>query len=149
MRWWGGGGSEEGAHEEILGNEARKRDRTCLTTIRTLRIYFAVLFVETSGFTKTISEYLDGDQYRTLQNALIENPKVGKAIPDTHGVRKMRWSDARRGRGKRGGSRVIYFHHEARSHIWMLAIYDKDEASDLSASSRKAIGEFVLSISKR
>lgn len=48
----------------------------------------------------------------------------------------------------KGGLRVIYFHHESKDHVWMLAIYDKDEATDLSASARKAIGEFVLSISK-
>ena len=32
-------------------------------------------------------------------------------IPDTGGVRKVRWSRA--GSGKRGGVRVVYFYHDA------------------------------------
>lgn len=108
-----------------------------------------MLFVEVKGFTAKLADYLDDEAYRALQNVLIENPKVGVAIPDTHGVRKLRWSDARRGKGKRGGLRVIYFFHDSRDHFWMLAIYDKDEASDLTAAARRTIGEFVLALTRR
>lgn len=105
--------------------------------------------MEVSGFTSRLPLYLHDEGYRALQNAIAENPKVGTAISETHGVRKLRWADARRGKGKRGGLRVIYFHDELRSHVWMLAIYDKDEASDLSAAARRAIGKFVLGLSRR
>ncbi len=33
----------------------------------------------------------------------------GDLIPDTGGLRKVRFADPRRGKGKRGGLRVIYY----------------------------------------
>jgi hypothetical protein len=42
---------------------------------------------------------------------IARNPEVGKLIPETGGVRKVRWG--RQGSGKRGGVRVIYFYHTA------------------------------------
>jgi hypothetical protein len=44
-----------------------------------------------------------------LQNALLDNPEAGDVIEGTGGLRKVRHGDVRRGKGKRGGLRVIYF----------------------------------------
>ncbi|MSQ73564.1 MAG: hypothetical protein EXR27_20145 [Betaproteobacteria bacterium] len=38
------------------------------------------------------------------------HPTVGDLIPGTGGVRKLRWS--LEGRGKRGGTWVVYFYHD-------------------------------------
>jgi hypothetical protein len=65
------------------------------------------IFVETRLFTRLVGEYLDDDEYLALQNALTANPEAGTVIPGAGGVRKLRW--ATRGRGKRGGVRIIYF----------------------------------------
>jgi len=35
---------------------------------------------------------------------------MGVLIPGTGGLRKLRWEDARRSKGKRGGLRVIYYY---------------------------------------
>ena len=51
----------------------------------------------------------------------------------------MRWSDQRRGKGKRGGLRVIYFYFEEDDQIWLLTIYGKDEAADLTTAQKKAL----------
>jgi hypothetical protein len=45
---------------------------------------------------------------------------------------KLRWRDARRGKGKRGGLRVIYYVLAADEQIWLFTIYDKGEARDLT-----------------
>lgn len=37
----------------------------------------------------------------------MKNPETGKVIPETGGLRKVRWGDFRRGKGKRGGLRII------------------------------------------
>jgi len=44
-----------------------------------------------------------------LQTILMQSPNAGAAIEGTGGLRKLRFADMRRGKGKRGGLRVIYF----------------------------------------
>ena len=55
------------------------------------------------------------------------------------GLRKLRWSDARGGKGKRGGLRVIYYHFVEDAQVWLLTLYDKDEAEDLSSDEKKVL----------
>jgi hypothetical protein len=97
------------------------------------------IFFETRSFTEFLPEYLTDDEYRDLQEALLKNPTSGNVMPGTGGFRKMRWMDSRRGKGKRGGLRVIYYWIGQDSHIWMFAIYDKDEMTDLSPAEKKAL----------
>jgi hypothetical protein len=59
-------------------------------------------------------------------------------MPGTGGFRKMRWADVRRGKGRRGGLRIIYYHFRSDDQIWLMAAYDKGEASDLTAKEKKA-----------
>lgn len=122
------------------------RHFTILTTlIRNLRIFTAVktLFKELPAFTRYRADYLTDEGFRGLQNALMTNPVPGDVIEGTGGLRKMRYADPRRGKGKRGGLRVIYFWWEAGRQFWLFTLYDKDEASDLSATERKALKEML------
>jgi hypothetical protein len=96
-------------------------------------------FIEASAFTRHIAEYLDDEAYRGLQNELAENPEAGDLMPGTGGFRKLRWADPRRGKGRRGGLRVIYYHFMSDHQIWLMTIYDKNEAGDLTPSEKKAL----------
>lgn len=60
-------------------------------------------------------------------------------MPGTGGFRKVRWADRRRGKGRRGGLRIIYFYFEFEQQIWLVTLYGKDEAADLSAKEKKAL----------
>ncbi len=60
-------------------------------------------------------------------------------MPGTGGFRKMRWADARRGKGRRGGLRIIYYYFSSDHQIWLMTVYGKDEASDLTAQQKKAL----------
>ena len=64
-------------------------------------------FVETPLFTRLVKKLLNDDEYRELQEVLIYRPDLGDVIQGTGGLRKIRWM--RKGRGKRGGVRVIYY----------------------------------------
>lgn len=97
------------------------------------------IFFETRYFTACLPEYLTDDEYRELQQVLLENPMAGDVMPGTGGFRKMRWADSRRGKGKRGGLRVIYYWIGQDRQIWMFAIYDKDEMADLSPAEKKTL----------
>ena len=86
-------------------------------------------FVEAPLFTKLVGEYLTDSEYAALQQALAVNPELGDVIPGSGGVRKLRWGT--RGRGKRGGVRVIYFVRNEAGVIWMLTIYAKNVAETI------------------
>ncbi len=55
----------------------------------------------------------------------------------TGGLRKLRFPDARRGKGRRGGLRVVYFWWKAGRQFWLFTLFDKDEAADLTAQERE------------
>ncbi len=57
----------------------------------------------------------------------------------TGGFRKMRWADARRGKGRRVGLRVIYYYLASDQQIWLMTLYSKDETADLTAAEKKAL----------
>lgn len=66
-------------------------------------------FVELPPFERTRKDYMDDEAYRLFQQELMANPTAGDVIEGTGGLRKLRQPDPRRGKGKRGGLRVIYY----------------------------------------
>ena len=101
------------------------------------------LFVELPAFARFRQDYLEDEQFRELQNALLQNPEAGDVIEGTGGLRKARHADARRGKGKRGGLRVIYYWWRPGSQFWLFTLYDKDELDDLSAKERRALKDML------
>lgn len=88
-----------------------------------------LIFIETKLFTQLVREYLSDDEYRELQQYIMKNPEVGKIIRSSGGVRKVRW--ARKGMGKSGGVRAIYYWAKARDQIYMLTMYSKSEKENI------------------
>jgi hypothetical protein len=101
------------------------------------------LFVEMPAFIRHRSDYLDDEGLRALQNALLDNPEAGDVIEGTGGLRKVRQADPRRGKGKRGGLRVIYYWWDGRRQFWLFTLFDKDEMNDLSAKEKKALKDML------
>src|SRR6266702_2096681 len=96
-------------------------------------------FIEAPAFSRHISTYFDEENYRHLQNRLALAPDLGDLMPGTGGFRKMRWADSRRRKGKRGGLRIIYYHFSSDHQVWLMTLYGKDDASDLTAQQKKAL----------
>ncbi len=78
-----------------------------------------------------------------MQLELIKNPRLGSPIPGSGGARKLRVADPRRGKGKRGGLRVIYYLIEAKSQILFGMIYHKSETSGLAPNQLAALRKFL------
>jgi len=95
------------------------------------------VFVELPAFERYRTDYLDEEAFGNLQNALMRNPEAGEVIQGTGGLRKVRFADKRRGKGKRGGLRVIYYWWSGGMQFWLYTLYDKDEMADLTPEQRK------------
>ncbi|WP_374276675.1 addiction module toxin RelE [Azonexus sp.] len=70
---------------------------------------------------------------------MLKNPEAGDVIEGTGGLRKLRHGDSRRGKGKRGGLRVIYYWWDGGRQFWLFTLYDKDEMQNLSAEEKKLL----------
>lgn len=100
-----------------------------------------MVIVETFVFTRQVQELLSDEEYRELQTALVSRPNAGAVIIASGGLRKLRW--ATRGKGKRGGSRVIYYWAVTQEQLLMLLIYSKSERDDLTRDQLKTLKKIV------
>jgi mRNA-degrading endonuclease RelE of RelBE toxin-antitoxin system len=99
-------------------------------------------FIESPLFTKLVDDYLSHDEYIALQWELAIHPDSGAIIPESGGLRKLRWKS--KGKGKSGGVRVIYYIKNQEDHIWLLTIYAKNEVQNIPGSVLKRIKEEIL-----
>lgn len=99
------------------------------------------VFIESSIFEKLRGEYLSDEDFQLLQCELLAEPNKGDVIQDTGGLRKIRV--AAKGKGKRGGARVIYYHFDQSHRFYLLTVYAKNEMSDLSRAQKKQLKDFL------
>jgi len=98
-----------------------------------------VVFIEAPIFSKLIYDYLNEDEYAALQWTLAVRPETGKVIPGSGGLRRIRCSA--KGKGKRGGTRIIYYFQKENGEIWLITIYAKSEAEKIPTKTLKEIKE--------
>jgi hypothetical protein len=80
------------------------------------------IFKELPPFERFRKDYFDDEGFRALQIEMLKNPEAGDVIKDTGGLRKLRFSDNRRGKGKRSGLRVIYYWWVAEDQFLLFTI---------------------------
>lgn len=97
--------------------------------------------VETEEFLRRAKPLMSDAEREELVAFVGGNPEAGKIIPETGGVRKVRWGLA--GRGKRGGARVIYYYHSERLPLFLLSAYPKNKKANLSKAERNAMKRLV------
>jgi len=96
-----------------------------------------VIFVETSQFTQRINAVVSDEDYAVFQRMLAATPEKGALLVGCGGVRKVRM--AAKGKGTSGGARIIYLYIANRDHIYLLTLFTKDDAANLSADGKKAV----------
>lgn len=97
---------------------------------------------EATVFTRRVTRILDDEEYRLLQLHFVANPEAGDLIPGANGLRKLRWSGS--GRGKRGGSRLIYYWLISMTSILLLLmLYAKNERDDLTKLQLRQLAELA------
>ena len=93
--------------------------------------------VETPLFQGLWPDYWDEDERGEFVSWLAHTPEAGDVVPGSGGVRKVRWS--RKGMGKRGGVRVVFFNRLADGEIWLLLSYAKSVHDNVPANVLKLI----------
>lgn len=100
------------------------------------------MFIITSEFDKLWSDAGNNDKdLRNLQNYLLINPKIVDVIVATAGLRKLRWK--LKGKGKRGGIRILYLDIEEYGIIYFITIIKKNEKEDLTVKDKKLINNKI------
>lgn len=92
-------------------------------------------------FKADATELLGADGIDAIAAYLIDHPNAGAVIPGGGGVRKLRWTA--RGKGKRGGVRIIYVYVVIAARIYLLRCYAKNVKTDLTAGEKKELRQIA------
>ena len=95
----------------------------------------------TSNYENRVGKSLRPEERAAMELHVADNPEIHPIVAGTGGVRKARWG--RRGKGKRGGVRVIYFYRSASDVVYFLDIYAKNEKEDLTSADKQQLKELV------
>ena len=96
---------------------------------------------ETKQFKKSVEKFLSPDKHDELLDTLRASPDCGTVVQGTSGCRKLRWTADNK--GKRGGSRIIYFWSQGDGVIYLLLAYKKSDQTDLTMEQKKALKRLV------
>jgi mRNA-degrading endonuclease RelE of RelBE toxin-antitoxin system len=105
-----------------------------------------VKVLETPAYTQRSEDLLTADEREGVRSFLAEYPEGGDVIQGLTGLRKLRWTQQSRNKGKRGGTRVIYFYALSQHVIVLLYVYSKDEKEDLTNADRKQLKKAVAEL---
>lgn len=111
-----------------------------------------MVFIESAAFTRRLRELARDaadDVLRGIQGDLIDEPTRGRLVRGLSGIRKDRFRNPSRGKGKRGGYRYFHLYLARVQHIHLLLMLDKDEQEDLSAEERAALRAGVKAIKQQ
>lgn len=100
-----------------------------------------ITVAETAAYLAAASGLLDEEERTKVVVFLAENPTAGDLMEGTGGVRKLRW--ARKGSGKSGGVRVIYYYHSVRIPLYLLTVFGKNQKANLTKSERNSLAKLV------
>ena len=103
-----------------------------------------ITVAETTVFLRQVADIWTEGEHFGFVDFIALNPEAGDLIPQTGGVRKIRWG--RQGSGKRGGVRIIYFYHDAGMPLYLLMIYTKARRDDLSPEARRTVQGLVAQL---
>ena len=93
--------------------------------------------VETSLFQRQWPLYWTEDERGSFAAYIAEHPTAGDVVPESGGIRKVRWGRA--GSGKSGGVRVVYFSRTAQGEVVLLTLYAKVKTDNLTGPKLKEI----------
>ena len=102
--------------------------------------------VELPEFQKKSDKLLSNSERLSIINYLAAHPSAGDIMQGTGGIRKLRWSA--QGKGKSGGVRIIYYHHNESMPLFLLTLFGKGEKANLTKTERNELAKFTSLLTK-
>ncbi len=93
--------------------------------------------IETLLFQRQWPLYWSEEERGAFAAFIAEHPAAGVVVPNSGGIRKVRWGKA--GSGKSGGVRVIYFTRDSEGEVVLLTLYSKSKTDNLTGQKLKEI----------
>lgn len=106
-----------------------------------------VTVVELESFLSAAKKILSEKEKDFLVWYVASHPTFGDEIPGTGGLRKFRWPG--KGKGKRGGLRIIYFFYNENHPIFLLTVYSKGDREDLTQSQKSILTEVAEGLKEK
>src|SRR5438034_360174 len=100
--------------------------------------------VETPEFLACARGLFTEAERKELVDFLAANPAAGELMQGAGGARKLRWGA--KGKGKRGGARVISFYGGPRLPVFLLTAFGKGERANLSNVQRNELRQILASL---
>jgi len=97
--------------------------------------------VELPEFLRKADKLLSTSERLSIINYLAVHPAAGDIMQGTGGIRKLRWSA--QGKGKSGGVRIIYYHHNKSMPLFLLTLFCKGEKANLTKSESNDLAKFT------
>ena len=94
---------------------------------------------ETEHYHQKAARLLSERERAGIRRSLAENPDAHDVVPGLGGIRKARWGQESRNKGKRGGVRVIYFYALSAGAVVLIDVYSKADKEDLNAEDKKRL----------
>jgi hypothetical protein len=103
-----------------------------------------IAIAETTYYSKRAAAIMNEDECEAVIEIVARDPRAGDLISGTGGVRKLRI--ALEGRGKSGGARLIYYHHNDAWPVLLLEVFAKNEKANLSKGQVNALAKLVAEL---
>jgi len=95
-------------------------------------------------FKAEATELIGTEGIEALAGYLADHPEAGAVIPGAAGARKLRWPA--KGKGKRGGARIIYVYVVIAARVFLIRCYAKNVKADLTTGEKKELREIAANL---
>ena len=106
-----------------------------------------ITVVETVSFMADAKSCMSDEERTGAINMIAANPECGDIIPGGGGIRKVRFAIG--GRGKSGGVRIIYYFHNERVPVFLLAVFAKNEQVNLTRAETNLLGTAAKMLARK
>jgi mRNA-degrading endonuclease RelE of RelBE toxin-antitoxin system len=103
--------------------------------------------VELTPFLRAAAKVWSEDERAEFVDYMAANPEAGDVIPETGGLRKVRWG--RQGSGKRGGVRVVYYYYDMDLPLYLITVYAKAAREDLSPDEKRTLTALAAELKRQ
>lgn len=101
------------------------------------KILIPQVVVETPTYLQSVKKIWTEDVQEEFKEYIGLNPFAGDIIPGLGSIRKVRWRGS--GRGKRGGTRIIYYFYNEDFPIYLFFAYAKNMQTDLTEEEKDVL----------